>query len=83
MEKMIEIEMDLGFDEMNENFGEVLEKLNKAVPEASVKVWSYRGPGGGWPSISVIVPESKIADLGKWYGDEDAWSDVLEFNGVS
>ena len=67
---MVKIEVDIAFED--EEFGETLERLAKAVPEAFVKVWKYRGPGGGWPAVEIILPREQIPLFAKWYCEDDA-----------
>ncbi len=77
METMVEIEFDMAFEESEESFGEFLERLNKANPEVSVRVLSYRGPAAGWPLVAVVIPESKVDEFGEWYcGDADLWAEM-------
>lgn len=66
---MVKIEVDICFE--GEEFGETLERLAKAVPGAYVQVWSYHGPGGGWPAVTVVLPEDQIPDFAKWYCEDD------------
>jgi hypothetical protein len=74
MARIVEFDTDVCFED--EEFGEMLEKLSDAVPGAFVKVYSYHGPGGGWPAMSVRVPEDQVRAFAEWYtgGDEvDYW----------
>jgi hypothetical protein len=74
---MVKIEIDIAFED--EEFGETLERLSKAVPSAYVQVWSYHGPGGGWPAVEILLPADQIPTFAKWYCEDDAamWEQVL------
>ena len=69
---MVKFEIDVAFEEDEESFAEVLERLGAAVPEAFVRIVKMEGSGGGWPTVEVIVPEELIGKFAAWYsGEED------------
>lgn len=68
--ELVKFEVDVAFED--EEFGETLERLAKAVPNAYVKVFAYEGPGGGWPALEIILPKSEIPAFAKWYCEDDA-----------
>lgn len=70
MKKLVKFGVDIAFE--GEEFGEMLERLGAAVPEAHVRVIKLIGSGGGWPEMEVVIPEDKIGEFAKWYSEDDA-----------
>ena len=69
---MVKFEIDVAFEEDEESFAEVLERLGAAVPEAFVRIVKLSGSGGGWPAVEVVMPEELIGKFAEWYsGEED------------
>lgn len=77
MDNLVKIEADVVFED--EEFGEMLERLSEAMPEAYVRVLRYEGSGGGWPEIEVLLPAEMIAEFAEWYCADDADYWVEEF----
>lgn len=67
---MIKFETDVWFED--ESFEEVLERLNKAVPSAFVRVLMAKGSGGGWPTIEVLIPKSDVRKFAEWFDKDEA-----------
>jgi len=76
---MVKISLDIAFADDEETFADALERLAAAVPSAWVRVLEAHGPGGGWPSVEVLLDEGDLDRLAAFYnGDESEKFDPSE-----
>jgi len=68
---MKKFNIDIAWDENCESFGSTLEELAKMVPSALVRVNVYKGSGGGWPDVTIVVDDADVWALFEWYGHDD------------
>jgi len=64
-------DIDFPWDDLNESFEIMLEKLAKEVPSAFVKVNKFVGSGGGWPQGEIIVHSNDVKKLFEFFGQDD------------
>lgn len=64
-------DIDLPWDDTNDTFEGMLEKLAEKVPSAFVKVNRFVGSGGGWPQGEVVVAADEARDLFAFFGIDE------------
>lgn len=68
---------DIAWDDTSETFSDVLAEIGTKFPEVFIRIRAIEGPAGGWPTIDIMIPDSKLEtfleNLGFDESDFDIW----------
>jgi hypothetical protein len=71
-------DIDLPWDDTNELWHQMLERLSKACPSAHIQLSRFVGSGGGWPQGSVIIHSKDVKAFAEFFGHDDDLDFFLE-----
>lgn len=57
---MKKLELDIAYDEPHESLQDVLVEWGKKYSDLYIRIVTERGPGGGWPVIELLAPETVL-----------------------